>query len=74
MEKQGKLIMLIGIVIVIAGLFIWAMGDKLRFIGRLPGDINIERGNTRVFIPITTMTLVSLLLSFILWLIQKLGR
>jgi hypothetical protein len=71
MERVGKLVIITGIVIVVAGVAIWLLGDKLRFLGRLPGDIRIERENVRVFIPITTMILVSAALSLILWLIQK---
>ena len=71
MERIGKLVIITGIVIVVAGVVIWLLGDKLRFLGRLPGDIRIEKENVRVFIPITTMILVSVVLSLILWLIQK---
>ena len=74
MERQGKIIMLVGVAIVIAGLIVWLLGDKLRFIGRLPGDIRIDRDNVKVFIPITTMLLVSIFLSLIMWLVQKMGR
>ena len=74
MERQEKIIILIGIIIVFAGLIVWIFGDKLRFIGRLPGDIRIERGNVKIFIPITTMLLASVLLSLIFWLVQKMGR
>ena len=74
MEKQGKVIMLIGLAVVVAGLIVWLLGDKLRFLGRLPGDIRYESGNTRVFIPITTMIIISMIGSLIFWLIQKFGR
>jgi DUF2905 family protein len=74
MERQGKIIVFVGIAIVIAGLIVWLFGDKLRFIGRLPGDIRINRGNVKVFIPVTTMLLASVLLSLIFWLVQKFGR
>ncbi len=74
MEKIGKLVIIGGVAIVVIGIIIWLFGDKLRFLGRLPGDIRIERENVRIYIPITTMILVSVLLSAILWLIQKLMR
>lgn len=61
----------IGLLIVVAGLFFWLFGDKLRFLGRLPGDIGIERENVRVYIPVTTMLILSALLSLILWLLQR---
>ena len=66
--------MLIGLAVVVAGLIVWLLGDKLRFLGRLPGDIRYESGNTRVFIPITTMIIISMIGSLIFWLIQKFGR
>lgn len=72
MEKYGKAVILIGLMIVAGGGIIWLFGDKLRFLGRLPGDIRYESGNTRVYIPITTMILVSVVVSLIFWLIQKL--
>lgn len=71
MERLGKAVIIIGAVIVLAGIVIWLFGDKLRFLGRLPGDIRIERENFKVFVPITTMILVSIALSLILWLIQR---
>ena len=74
MERQGKLIIFIGILVVLAGGIVWLFGDKLRFIGRLPGDIRIDSGNMKVFIPITTMLLASALLTLISWVVQKFIR
>ena len=71
MERIGKTIVLIGALILIAGLVVWFLGDKLRFLGRLPGDIRIERDNFRIYIPITTMILLSVLLTLISWVIQR---
>lgn len=74
MERYGKILVFIGILIVVAGLIIWLLGDKLRFLGRLPGDIRIERENYSIYIPVTTMILVSVVLTLILWIVQRLGR
>ena len=74
MDRTGKLVIAVGILIVIAGVIIWLFGDKLRFLGRLPGDIRIERENFRLYIPITTMVLASLLLTLVMWLIQRFGK
>jgi uncharacterized membrane protein len=71
MERLGKTVVVLGIVVVVIGLVIWLLGDKLRWLGRLPGDIRMERENVKVFIPITTMILVSVVLSLIMWLIQR---
>jgi uncharacterized membrane protein len=72
MERIGKSIILVGILIVISGFIIWFCGDKLRFLGRLPGDIRYETEHTKFYFPITTMILISILLSLLMWLIQKL--
>jgi hypothetical protein len=71
MDRVGKGMVIIGLLVVAAGIIIWLFGDKLRFLGRLPGDIRIERENLNIYIPITTMLLVSVLVSLILWLVQK---
>ena len=71
MERTGKTIIIIGVIIVVLGSIVWLLGDKLRFLGRLPGDIRIEREGFRVYIPITTMLLLSILLSGILWLVRQ---
>jgi hypothetical protein len=64
-----RTLILLGIVILAVGL-LWPWLGKLP-IGRLPGDIIIDRPNLKVVIPITTMIIVSLVVSFILWLIKK---
>jgi uncharacterized protein HemY len=55
-----------GIILVIAGLLAWT--GLLSWLGHLPGDIRISSGNTRIYIPITSMLLVSLALNALLWL------
>lgn len=64
-----RALIIIGIVILIAGL-LWPWLDKLP-IGRLPGDIVIDRPGFKLYFPITTMILISLLLSLIVWLFRK---
>ena len=71
MERLGKSVIIIGLIVIVAGIVIWLFGDKLRFLGRLPGDIRIERENFKVYIPVTTMILAIVALSLILWLIQR---
>jgi hypothetical protein len=74
MDRIGKGVIAIGIFIIIAGIIIWLFGDKLRFLGRLPGDIRIERENFRIYIPITTMVLASIMLTLIMWLTQRFDK
>lgn len=61
----GALIAAIGVLLVVLSKAPW-----LR-IGRLPGDIYIERGNWRFYFPLATSILLSLILSFILWLLSR---
>ncbi|MCF8035375.1 MAG: DUF2905 domain-containing protein [Desulfobacteraceae bacterium] len=64
-----KALIIIGIAIVLAGLF-WPWLARLP-IGRLPGDIIIDRPGMKVYIPITTMILVSVIISIIMWILRK---
>ena len=67
----GKVIVIIGVVIVVIGLIVWLAGDKLSWFGQLPGDIRIEGKKTRFYAPITSMILLSILLSLLLWVFRK---
>ncbi|HEX2970655.1 MAG TPA: DUF2905 domain-containing protein [Bacteroidales bacterium] len=71
MNQVGKILIITGIIILIAGIIFYFAGDKLNWIGRLPGDIRIERENTKFYFPVTTMILLSLLLSLIMWIIRR---
>ena len=71
MPNLGKILIVIGVVLVVVGIVIWLWGDKLSWIGNLPGDIKIKKENFSLYIPITTMILASALLTLILWLIRK---
>jgi DUF2905 family protein len=65
----GRLLILLGLVLVAAGL-LWPLLTKLG-LGRLPGDIVIERENFRVYIPLATSILISLVLSLLFWLFNR---
>jgi hypothetical protein len=64
-----RFLIAIGIVLLLVGL-LWPWLGKLPF-GRLPGDIVVERENYRMYLPITSMLLVSLLISAVLWLLRR---
>jgi hypothetical protein len=70
-SETGKWVIGIGVVIILVGIVIYFFHDKLNWIGRLPGDIRIEKDNFRFYFPITTMILLSLLGTFIIWLVRK---
>jgi len=70
-SETGKWIVGIGVIIILVGIIIYFFHDKLNWIGRLPGDIRIEKENFKFYFPIVTMILFSLLGTLIIWLIRK---
>jgi Protein of unknown function (DUF2905) len=72
-NDAGKIIIGVGSLIIVIGLIVYFFGDKLHFIGNLPGDIRVEKENFRFYFPITTMILFSLLLNGLLKLWQYLN-
>ena len=73
MERNvGVIITMAGIAIVIVGILLWAGG--LSWFGRLPGDIRIERGNVRVYVPVVSMLLISVAASILLSVLRYLFR
>ncbi|BDV35696.1 DUF2905 domain-containing protein [Methylocystis iwaonis] len=64
-----RLLILVGIVLIALGL-LWLAAERLG-LGRLPGDIVFERGNLRVYIPLATSLLLSVILSLIFWLLNR---
>jgi hypothetical protein len=67
-RELGPWLIVVGVLLVLAGLAAWS--GALSWFGRLPGDIRIEGARTRVFIPITSMVLVSLVLSAVFSLVS----
>jgi hypothetical protein len=70
-QSTGKYIIFIGVGVIVIGVFIYFLHDKLHWIGRLPGDIRIERENFRFYFPIVTMIVISLVLTIVINLIKK---
>lgn len=69
-RAAGLLIVAIGAAAIVIGLVV--MTGALSWFGRLPGDIRISSGNTRVYIPITTMIIVSIVLSVLSLVLRRL--
>jgi hypothetical protein len=66
---MSRFLIILGIILIALGL-LWPLFQKIG-LGRLPGDIVVERENFTFYLPITTAILVSALLTLILWLIQR---
>lgn len=66
----GKLLILFGLIVVATGIIILLAG-RVPWIGRLPGDIYIQRRNFTFYFPLTTSIIVSIILTLILWLLSR---
>ena len=67
----GRYLIILGLAVVLIGVVVYFLHDKLHWIGRLPGDIRIERENFRFYFPITTLILFSIVLNVLIVLIRK---
>ncbi len=70
MADFGKLFIFIGLLLVLIGI-VFIVGNKIPFIGKLPGDIAIERKNFNFYFPLTTCIIISIILSLIFWLLGR---
>lgn len=65
MQELGKLLLVAGVVMALLGLALWS-GIGGSWLGRLPGDVRIERGNSGFYFPIMTCVIVSIMLSLVM--------
>lgn len=70
MPGLGKSLIVIGLVIAAIGLLLTLAG-RIPWLGRLPGDIFIKKDNFTFYFPLATSILISLILSFLLWLFRR---
>jgi hypothetical protein len=70
MRELGKFVVIIGFVVTIVGLLMWS-GLMPKWLGRLPGDVRIERGNSAFYFPILTCIILSILLSLLLSIFRR---
>jgi NAD/NADP transhydrogenase beta subunit len=67
--SPGTILVAIGVGLILIGLLLWS--GSLSWFGRLPGDIRIERETVRVYVPIVSMLLVSVVVSLVLYLVRR---
>jgi len=70
MNELGKVVIISGIILILFGLFL-SLGNKIPFIGKLPGDIYIKRDNFSFYFPLGTSILLSVILSLIFYFINR---
>ena len=74
MTDLGKMLVLFGVVVVVLGFIFLLLGRTNLPIGRLPGDITYHGKNTTFYFPLTTCILLSVVVSLVLYVIEKLKR
>jgi hypothetical protein len=68
-HKLGPIVVAAGVAVALVGLLLWV--GALSWFGRLPGDLRWESDRARVYVPITSMLIVSLVLSGAAWLLRR---
>jgi ribose/xylose/arabinose/galactoside ABC-type transport system permease subunit len=70
MTDVAKLVITVGILVTLVGVVLLLVG-RVPWLGRLPGDVYVERGNWRFYFPLATSLLVSVVLSLLVWLLGR---
>lgn len=72
-EHIGRMLLILGIMLILLGLFL-TFGSKIPLLGKLPGDIHIQRGKFSCFFPLASSLLASLILTVLLNVVTRLLR
>jgi hypothetical protein len=70
MSELGRALIVLGVVVAVLGVLL-VLFDRVPWVGRLPGDIHVQRGNWTFYFPLGTSILLSLILTLVLWLIGR---
>lgn len=74
MANLGRMLVVLGAVLIAVGGLLWlagAAGGKVPFLGRLPGDFHVQRGNWSFYFPLTTSILLSVVLTLLLAFLSR---
>lgn len=70
-QQTGKYIIITGLCIVVVGIVIYFFHSYFKWLGRLPGDIRVEKENFKFYFPVVTMIIISIAATIIIHLIRK---
>ena len=71
MQEIGKLILIIGLLLVVLGGVLWRFSSLFGWVGKLPGDISVQKGNFSFYFPVVTCILISVVLTLLAWLFRR---
>jgi hypothetical protein len=70
-QQTGKYLLIAGVIIVAAGIVIYFFHDYFKWIGKLPGDFRIEKENFRIYFPLATMIILSLVITLLINIFKR---
>jgi len=73
MQHPGWLLIIVGLIIAGVGV-VWLLAPHIPWLGKLPGDIAVERENFRFYFPVVTCIVISIVLTGIMWLVRFFSR
>jgi hypothetical protein len=71
MQEVGKFVLIVGLLMVAAGVILWRFPSLFGWVGKLPGDISVQKGNFSFYFPIVTCILVSIVITLLSWLFRR---
>lgn len=71
MQEIGKIVVMIGALVVVVGIILWRLPSLFGWVGKLPGDISVQKGNFSFYFPVATCILVSIVLTLLSWLFRR---
>ena len=71
MQEIGKFVVVIGVLLVVVGVILWRFPSFFGWMGKLPGDISVQRGSFSFYFPIVTCILVSIVITLLGWLFRR---
>jgi hypothetical protein len=71
MPTITKYLFLFGAILILAGIAWWFFGDKLKWFGKLPGDIRVENESGGFYFPVVTCIIISIAISILIWVVRR---
>jgi hypothetical protein len=71
MQEVGRFVVIIGVFLVVAGVILWRFPSLFGWMGKLPGDISVQKGNFSFYFPVVTCIIVSIVVTLLSWLFRR---
>ena len=71
MLEIGRFVVIIGVFLVVAGVILWRFPSLFGWMGKLPGDISVQKGNFSFYFPVVTCIIVSIVVTLLSWLFRR---